>query len=73
VRVISVANDGFDYACAALRRNTLQDNPAAEATVREIVADVRVPALNKQLEVPKLKALPVAASRMAALACANQL
>src|SRR5579871_2065380 len=41
LRVLHVAREGIAAAGAALRRDTLQDNPGVEAIVREIVADVR--------------------------------
>jgi histidinol dehydrogenase len=68
VRVISVANEGFDVACAALRRTTLQDNPRAEAIVREIIADVRARGdaalleLSRRFDCPDLDTLEVPVS-----------
>jgi histidinol dehydrogenase len=41
VRVMHVGVEGFEAACAALRRTTLQDNPRVEGIVRDIIADVR--------------------------------
>ncbi len=41
MRFIDVGKEGYEAACAALKRDTLQDNPRVEGIVREIVADVR--------------------------------
>ncbi len=41
MRVVDVAAEGYEAACAVLKRDTLQDNPKVEAIVREIIADVR--------------------------------
>ena len=41
LRLIDVAEEGYDAACNALKRDTLQDNPRVEGIVREIVDDVR--------------------------------
>jgi histidinol dehydrogenase len=41
LRFIDVSKEGYDTACAALKRDTLQDNPRVEGIVREIIADVR--------------------------------
>jgi histidinol dehydrogenase len=68
VRVISVANEGYEAACAALKRTTLQDNPSAEAVVRDIIADVRsrgdaaLLELSRRFDCPDLDALEVPAS-----------
>ncbi len=41
MRIIDVAVEGYQAAYNALQRNTLQNNPRAEAIVQEIVADVK--------------------------------
>ncbi len=41
MRLIDVTRDGYQAAAEALRRTSLQDNPQIEASVRQIVADVR--------------------------------
>lgn len=41
MRRIDVRQEGYTAACAIMRRETLQDNPRAEAIVRAIIADVR--------------------------------
>ena len=41
MRFIEVDKEGYDAACAVLKRDTLQDNPRVEEIVRNIVADVR--------------------------------
>ncbi len=41
MRMLHVDKEGYEAACAALRRTTLQDNPRVEAIVRDIVAQVR--------------------------------
>lgn len=67
MRVISVANEGFEAACSALHRTTLQDNPRVEAIVREIVADVRARGdaalleLSRRFDCPNLDLLEVPA------------
>ena len=68
MRVISVATEGIEAACAALRRTTLQDNPRAEAIVRDIIADVRARGdaalleLSRRFDCPDLDRLEVPAS-----------
>ena len=68
MRVISVANEGFEAACQALKRTTLQDNPRVEAIVREIIGDVRARGdaalmeLSRRYDCPDLDRLEVPAS-----------
>jgi histidinol dehydrogenase len=68
VRLISVAAEGYQAACAALRRTTLQDNPPVEAVVRDIIADVRARGdaalleLSRRFDCPDLDRLEVPAS-----------
>ncbi len=68
LRIISVAKEGFKTAAAALRRTTLQDNPRAEAIVRDIIAEVRARGdaalldLSRRFDCPDLDRLEVPAS-----------
>jgi histidinol dehydrogenase len=65
VRLISVAEEGFDAACKAMRRDTVQDNPRVEAIVREIIDDVRARGdaalleLGRKFDSPGLAAIEV--------------
>lgn len=65
MRVIDVAEAGWDAAARALRRTTLQENPEAEKIVRQIVADVRergdaaLLELGRRFDCPTLNALEV--------------
>src|ERR1035438_156974 len=65
LRVIEVALDGYEVARAALKRNTLQDNPRVEAIVREIISDVRsrgdeaLLQLGRRFDSPDLNAIEV--------------
>ena len=65
LRVMHVGVEGYEAACAALRRTTLQDNPLAEAIVREIIADVRARGdaalleLGRRFDAPELSRLEV--------------
>lgn len=65
MRVLHVATEGYEAACAVLRRDTLQDNPRVEETVRAIVADVRARGdaalleLSRRFDAPDLAALEV--------------
>ncbi len=65
MRVIHVASQGYETACAALRRSTLQDNPRVEEIVREIIADVRARGdaalreLSRRFDAPDLTTLEV--------------
>lgn len=65
MRIIHVALEGYAAACAALRRETLQDSPRVESIVRDILADVRARgdgallALSRQFDAPDLMALEV--------------
>jgi len=68
VRVIRVDETGYDAACAALRRTTLQDNPRVEAIVREIISDVQARGdqalieLGRRFDAPGLQAIEVPCS-----------
>src|SRR5689334_1284468 len=65
LRILRVAEEGYEAACAVLRRATLQDNPRVEAVVREIIADVRsrgdaaLLELSRRFDSPDLSALEV--------------
>jgi histidinol dehydrogenase len=65
LRVLNVAVEGYEAACAVLRRVTLQDNPRVEAIVREIIAEVRARGdaalleLSRRFDAPNLTALEV--------------
>lgn len=65
MRVLYVATEGYDAACAALRRATLQDNPRVEAIVRDILADARARGdaalleLSRRFDSPNLNTLEV--------------
>src|SRR5262249_38971334 len=64
-RVLNVATEGYEAACAALRRVTLQDSPRIEETARAIIADVRARGdaalleLSRRFDAPELTALEV--------------
>jgi len=68
VRIISVGTEGYEAAAAALKRTTLQDNPRAEAIVRDIIAEVRARGdaalleLSRRFDCPDLDRLEVPAS-----------
>jgi len=76
VRIIQVAEEGYEAAAAALRRTTLQENPEAEAVVRQIVADVQARGdaalieLGRRFDSPTLEALEVSTEEWNA-ACAQ--
>src|SRR5438876_3097428 len=65
LRIIEVAVEGVEAACAALRRTTLQDNPRVETIVREIIVQVRergdaaLLELGRRFDSPDLAALEV--------------
>ena len=65
LRVMNVAESGYDACCAVLRRAALQDNPRVEAIVQEIIADVRARGdaalleLSRRFDSPELTALEV--------------
>ncbi len=65
LRVLHVATEGYEAACAVLRRTTLQDNPRVEAIVREIIADVKARGdaalleLSRRFDAPELETLEV--------------
>lgn len=65
MRVYRVASDGYEAACAALHRVTLQDNPCVEEIVREIIADTRARGdaalleLSRRFDAPDLTTLEV--------------
>jgi histidinol dehydrogenase len=65
VRVLHVAQEGIEAARAALRRETLQENPRAETIVREIIADVKARGdaalleLSRRFDAPNLTTLEV--------------
>lgn len=65
MRMITLATDGMEAARAALRRETLQDNPRVEAIVREIFSDVRARGdaalleLSRRFDSPELTALEI--------------
>src|SRR5690348_7684275 len=60
-----VGIEGYEAACAALRRTTLQDNPRVESIVREIIEDVRARGdttlleLGRRFDSPHLELLDV--------------
>jgi histidinol dehydrogenase len=60
-----VSSVGYEAACAALRRDTLHDNPRVEAVVRDIIADVRARGdaalleLGRRFDSPHLETLEV--------------
>jgi histidinol dehydrogenase len=68
VRVLHVSVDGYEAACAGLRRTTLQDNPRVEGIVRDIIADVRARGdealleLGRRFDCSELQSLEVARS-----------
>ncbi|MCS6777487.1 MAG: histidinol dehydrogenase [Chloroherpetonaceae bacterium] len=65
MRILRVAQEGYAAAHAAVRRTNLQDNPQAEAIVRDIIADVRARGdaalleLSRRFDAPNLTALEV--------------
>jgi len=65
VRIVNVAEIGFEQACAAVRRTTLQDNPEVERVVREIIERVRTEGdaalleLGRRFDSPQLTSLAV--------------
>lgn len=70
VRIVNVAEIGFEQACAAVRRTTLQDNPEVERVVREIVERVRTEGdtalveLGRRFDSPQLTSLEVSGEAM---------
>ena len=65
MRFLQIKQEGYDAACRAVRRTTLQDNPRVEAIVREIVADVKLRGdialleLSRRFDSPELQTLEV--------------
>lgn len=65
MRILRVAQDGYERCRAALARTTLQDNPRVEAIVRDIIADVRARGdaalleLSRRFDSPDLDTLEV--------------
>ncbi len=74
MRLVNVALDGYDAAVAALKRTTLQDNPSAEAIVRDIVSKVRAQGdkalleLGRRFDSPLLNTLEIPRSEWTAAA-----
>ena len=65
MRILRVAQDGYERCRAALARTTLQDNPRVEAIVRDIIADTRARGdaalleLSRRFDSPHLNTLEV--------------
>jgi histidinol dehydrogenase len=65
LRLLHVAEIGYEAACGLLRRDTLQDNPQVEAIVSEIIADTRergdaaLLELSRRFDAPTLTTLEV--------------
>ena len=65
MRVLHVAEEGYEAATRLLRRNVLEDNPRIETIVRDIIADVRqrgdvcLLELSRKFDAPDLQTLEV--------------